>query len=55
VVVLAPAAARAWEWAPALVRAMAQVMEPVLVSALVLAEVMATRLPVALMIRSSEW
>jgi len=53
VVVLAPAAARAWEWAPALVRAMAQVMGPV--SALVLAQELAASLPGALMIRSSEW
>jgi len=52
-VVLAPAAARAWEWAPVLVRAMAQVMVPVL--ALVLAQALAASLPVALMIRSSEW
>ena len=53
----APAAAQAWEWAPALVRATAQVTEPVpvLVSALVPAQAVATRLPVALMIRSSEW
>jgi len=50
-VVLAPAAASAWEWATA------QVMEPVRVpvSALVLAQALATSLPVALMIRSSGW
>jgi hypothetical protein len=55
-VVLAPAAARAKEWAPVLVRVTALVMEPaqVPVSAPVLVQALTSSLPAALMIRSSQ-